>query len=174
MSQGDCRPVKEDFTIRNVLANDAEAIVAIYNHYVTRTRVTFEETAVSLSEMERRIAESRAAELPWLVAERKHTLVGYAYLKRWRPRHAYRFSCESTIYVAPALGQQGIGSALYRDLLDAAQARGIHSVIGGIALPNEPSVRLHEKLGFEKAAHFKQVGFKFDRWIDVGYWQKRL
>jgi phosphinothricin acetyltransferase len=89
-------------------------------------------------------------------------------------RAAYRYSAETSVYVAQGQGGRGIGSALYKALLEELRTRGIHMAIGGIAQPNPASVALHESLGFEKVAHFKQVGRKFDRWIDVGYWELRL
>jgi phosphinothricin acetyltransferase len=118
--------------------------------------------------------EVREASLPWLTAERAGEVVGYAYATAWRVRRGYRYSTEVTVYVAPGVGGLGIGSLLYADLIPALEERGIHIAIGGIALPNEPSVALHEKFGFNKVAHFEQVGLKFDRWIDVGYWQRIL
>jgi L-amino acid N-acyltransferase YncA len=160
--------------VRAALAADAEAVATIYNHYVTHTIVTFEEEEVSASEMSRRIAEVQAASLPWLVAERGSALVGYAYASNWRPRRSYRFSVEVTVYVDPPCAAQGIGSALYARLFTELRGRGIRAVMGGIALPNDASVRLHERFGFKKVAHFTAVGFKFDRWIDVGYWQRVL
>jgi len=81
---------------------------------------------------------------------------------------------EITVYVAPGNVGHGIGSMLYRHLFSILQTLGIHAVIGGIALPNEPSVALHEKFGLEKVAHFQQVGFKFNKWVDVGYWERLL
>ena len=160
--------------VRVAAPEDAEAVASIYNHYVTQTRVTFEEEAVSTSEISRRLAEVQAALLPWLVAERNGLLVGYAYATKWRPRRAYRFSVEATVYVHPDYGARGIGSALYSQLLTELRNSGFHAAMGGIALPNEASVRLHEKFAFKKVAHFKAVGFKFNQWIDVGYWQRVL
>jgi len=93
------------------------------------------------------------------------------YASKWHGRSAYRFSTEITVYLAPAHVGRGIGSQLYARLFPILRDRGIHAVIGGIALPNEASVALHEKFGLEKVAHFKEVGYKFDRWIDVGSWQ---
>ena len=146
-------------------------MAAIYNHYVLQTVVTFEEEPVTSDEMSRRIDEVRAASLPWFVAERADAIAGYACASRWRARSGYRFSSEVTVYLAPEQGRRGIGSALYAELLSALRGSGLHAAIGGIALPNDASVALHEKFGFRKVAHFDQTGFKFNRWIDVGYWQ---
>jgi phosphinothricin acetyltransferase len=161
----------EELTIRPVEDKDADAVTQIYNHYITDTVVTFEEEPIVSTEMRRRFEEVATASLPWLVAERGGTLVGYAYATTWRVRRAYRFSTEVTIYLAPAQERRGIGSMLYTELLGLLRARGMHAAMGGIALPNAGSVALHEKLGFEKVAHFAEAGFKFKRWIDVGYWQ---
>jgi L-amino acid N-acyltransferase YncA len=109
---------------------------------------------------------------PWIVAESEGRIVGYAYATQWRERRAYRFSVESTVYLASDAIGAGIGSALYASLLDRLQQLDVRCVIGGIALPNSASVALHEKLGFVKVAQFEKVGWKQDRWIDVGYWQK--
>jgi phosphinothricin acetyltransferase len=158
--------------IREAAASDAAAIAGIYNHYVLGTVVTFEEEPVSSDEIARRIEKVRSASLPWLVVEADGDVVGYAYAGPWHTRSAYRFSVETTVYLAPAQVGRGIGSKLYGELLSTLQTRRIHAAIGGIALPNETSVALHEKLGFRKVAHFDEVGFKFDRWIDVGYWQR--
>lgn len=157
--------------IRGVRVDDAPAITAIYNPYVLDTIVTFEEEAVTAVEMARRIADVQTSNLPWIVAEDAGALVGYAYATKWRPRHAYRFSTEVTVYVTSGLSGQGIGSRLYQHLLPLLRQHGVHAAMGGIALPNGPSIRLHEKSGFRKVAHFEQAGFKFGRWIDVGYWQ---
>lgn len=160
--------------VRLALPTDAPAICAIYNPYVTTTTITFEEEAVAEPDMAQRIADVGTAGLPWLVAETGGKVVGYAYATRWRVRQAYRYSVESTVYVDPAFVGQGVGRALYDVLLDELRQRGLHLVIGGIALPNEGSIALHEKLGFHKVAHFAEVGMKFGRWIDVGYWQLNL
>jgi len=160
--------------IREAAASDAAVIADIYNHYVTGTVVTFEEEPVSIAEIARRIDEVRSASLPWLVAEVDSHVGGYAYARPWNDRSAYRFSAEITVYLAAAHAGRGIGSKLYGQLLPILQERRIHTVMGGIALPNEASVALHEKFGLRKVAQFDEVGFKFNRWIDVGYWQRTL
>lgn len=146
----------------------------IYNYFIQETTVTFEEQAVSAADICERIREVQTSKLPWLIAEDSNSLVGYAYASRWKGRCAYRFSVEVTVYVEHALTGQGIGSKLYQQLLPELQSRGIHVALGGIALPNDASVALQERFGFEKVAHLREVGFKFNRWIDVGYWQKIL
>lgn len=157
--------------IRTATPQDAAPICAIYNHYVATTTISFEEQPVGVEEMAARIAACR---LPWLVLEEDGALLGYAYASPWRVRPAYRHAVESSVYVAPAATGRALGPALYRQLIAALRAAGLHTVIGGIAQPNEASVRLHERLGFRKVAHFEQVGFKHGRWIDVAYWQLHL
>lgn len=156
--------------IRAGTIDDATAVAEIYNHYVRATVVTFEETPVSADDMARRIADVGAL-FPWLVFEDAGAVVGYAYASAWKSRSAYRFSVESTIYLAASEQGRGIGTELYGALLAELKQRGFHSAVGGIALPNPASIALHEKLGFKKIAQFAEIGRKFDRWIDVGYWQ---
>lgn len=159
--------------IRLAHAGDAAAIAAIYNHYVSTSTISFEEEPVSVNEMAQRIQDV-GSRLPWYVYEQDGAVIGYAYATPWRARSAYRFSVESTVYVAPDRPRQGIGSQLYRTLIENLRARGIQVMLGGIAQPNVASVRLHERLGFEKVAHFNRVGLKFEQWVDVGYWELQL
>lgn len=160
--------------VRSALPEDSTRISEIYNHYIKTSTITFEVDPVTASEMEARIHDVQSLSYPWLVAADGSDLLGFAYGSRWKSRAAYQHSSEITAYVRPGLERAGVGSALYSQLLPALKAIGVRTVIGGVALPNEASVRLHEKFGFEKCAHFKNVGFKFDRWIDVAYWQRAL
>jgi phosphinothricin acetyltransferase len=161
-------------TIRAAELSDSSAIAAIYNHYVAKTVITFEDEPIEAAEIARRIGDVRSASLPWLVAEENSQVVGYAYATPWKARPAYRFSVEVTVYVALDSAGRGIGSMLYSNLFSILETLGIHAAIGGIALPNDPSVALHEKFGLKKVAHFQQVGFKLNRWVDVGYWERTL
>ncbi|GAB3733377.1 GNAT family N-acetyltransferase [Luteimonas pelagia] len=160
--------------IRPARGTDAAAIASIYNHYVADTCVTFETQPVADGDMADRIAQAGTDGLPWLVVEDAGRVAGYAYASKWKGRCAYRYTAESTVYLAPGSTGRGLGEPLYAALVDALADAGMHAVIGGIALPNPRSIRLHERLGFRKVAHFEQVGFKQDRWIDVGYWQRLL
>ncbi len=160
--------------VRPMDPEDVAAIARIYAHYVLTTTISFEEDAVSEVDMAARVADVRAAGLPWLVADEAGAVVGYAYASKWKARSGYRFSTECSVYVAPGFTGSGVGTRLYATLFDELKRLGLHTVIGGIALPNDESVRLHEKFGFVKVAHFKETGFKFGRWIDVGYWQRAL
>lgn len=156
--------------IRHAKESDGAAIAVIYNHYIEKTVVTFEESLVSGEEMGSRIRGITEG-LPWLVLEEHDCVLGYAYAGRWHGRCAYRFSAEITVYLDHESGGKGYGSLLYERLLADLRAQKFHVVIGGVALPNPASVALHEKFGFKKVAHYEEVGFKFDQWIDVGYWQ---
>ena len=157
--------------IRSVKKSDSGSIAEIYNQYVKETSVTFEIEPVSDTEISSRIEECQANNLPWLVAEDNGQVIGYCYASKWKGRSAYRYSVEATVYLEPSVRSKGWGTRLYSELLDSLSSKGVHAVICGIALPNEASVALHEKFGMQKVAHFREVGRKFDRWVDVGYWQ---
>lgn len=160
---------------RSVLPGDASAIAAIYNPFISDSVVTFEESLIDERVILERVDRVRSLNLPWLVAEDsldRSTILGYAYATPWRERRSYRFSCETAIYMLPVASGKGLGTRLYSTLLGQLQDAGMHVAVGGITLPNPASVRLHEKLGFQKVAHFQQVGWKFDQWLDVGFWQK--
>ena len=156
--------------IRAARHDDATAIAEIYAHYIEHTVVTFEEQPVGADAIRSRMGDLESG-LPWLVCEQDGKVIGYAYASEWNGRCAYRHSAEVSVYLDHREVGRGIGMRLYSQLLDDLRARSFHTVIGGVALPNAASVALHEKLGFEKVAHFSEVGWKFEKWIDVGYWQ---
>lgn len=161
--------------IREVTIKDAKAISEIYNYYITDTVITFEEQTITPADMLSRIEAVQDNDLPWFVIEDATSqVVGYAYAAKWRERFSYRFSVEVTAYISKDHGSRGLGSQLYQTLFESLKDKGIHSVIGGITLPNDASVALHEKFNMKKVAHFTEVGFKFNRWLDVGYWQASL
>ena len=159
--------------IRPISSSDAPAIAEIYNHYILNTTATFEEEPIKVEVMATRIANI-TNEYPWIVYEDNGTIIGYAYLNRLHARSAYRFTAEASVYLHREAQGLGIGTKLYKALFQTPNAAKIHSIIGGISLPNEASVRLHERFGFKKVAHYNQAGFKFEKWIDVGYWQKMM
>jgi phosphinothricin acetyltransferase len=163
-----------DISVRPARESDAAALARIYNHYVSTTCITFETDPVSAREMAQRVAETARDSLPWLVASLSGEVAGYAYASKWKGRCAYRYTVESTVYLDAAHTGKGLGLPLYAALIDAIRGLSLHAVIGGIALPNARSIRLHERLAFRKVAHFEQVGYKQDLWIDVGYWQLML
>ena len=135
--------------IRLATTEDAAQICDIYNHYVEQTTITFEEQPVAPDEMEQGIAET-LKDLPWLVREEGGTVQGFAFASKWKGRCAYRYSVESTVYLRLEAQGRGIGSKLYQEILFQLSNRRMHTVMAGIALPNDASIKLHEKLGFEK------------------------
>lgn len=158
--------------IREVQLADAQAITDIYNYYVTDTVVTFEEVPIDAADMSQRITKIATDNLPWYVAEDENgQVIGYAYAAKWHQRFSYRFATEVTVYLRHDVQAKGYGTKLYQTLFTELKARGIHTAISLVTLPNDASIALHEKFGFEKAAHFKEVGWKFEQWLDVGYWQ---
>ena len=161
--------------IRDVKEDDVAAVADIYNYYVENTVITFEEKPVEAKEMGARIAEVLRS-YPFYIwhCQESDRVLGYAYASIWKGRCAYRRSAEVSVYLHPEAVGEGVGSQMYARLIAELQARSVHAVMGGIALPNEASVALHEKFGFEKVAHFREVGWKQNRWIDVGYWQRIL
>ena len=159
--------------IRPVHPNDAPSIADIYNQYILSSPATFEEEALAPDEMRQRIVDTTRT-YPWFVCEEEGKLLGYSYARQWRERAAYRHSVEVTVYLHPSDVGKGRGSALFDALLSELRNRRFHSVIGGVALPNPASIALLEKFGLRRVAHFKEVGHKFGRWIDVGYWQLAL
>jgi L-amino acid N-acyltransferase YncA len=159
--------------IREVQTRDVNALCAIYNHYVKNTIVTFANTPASEETMAETIVTAGPS-LPWLVWEEPGAdrVTGYAACSAWKSRCSYEHSLETTIYLEHGTAGQGTGTLLYGELLARVEEAGYHTALSGIALPNPASVALHEKLGFEKVGHLKEVGFKFGQWVDVGYWQK--
>ena len=162
--------------IRPATPSDAAAICAIYNYYIENTVISFEETPVETAEMEARLRKisSRYPCLVW-EAEAAGTVPGevngYAYINTWKERSAYKFAAELSIYLRNGLQGRGIGRQLMERLLDEVRKTDIHALVSGITLPNERSVALHEKFGFKHIARFEEIGSKFGRWLDVGYWE---
>ncbi|MEM1405433.1 MAG: N-acetyltransferase family protein [Bacteroidota bacterium] len=156
--------------IRKAHLSDDLNIANIYNYYILNSMSTFEEQPVSQGEMRLRIEQVQVS-LPWLVYETNNEIRGYAYATQWKPRSAYRNTVESTVYVRYDSYGKGIGRQLYEKLIEELKALKLHAVLAGITLPNEASMVLHEKLGFTKVGKLKEVGYKFEKWADVGYWE---
>ncbi len=157
--------------IRKVSDSDVNSIVQIYNHYIATTTISFEEDPVTYTEMAQRVNKVLDSGMPWYVAEEDGEITGYAYAGQWKARSAYRFTVEPSIYVAVDKTGKGVGSMLYRKLLETLKEMGIKNAVSSIALPNQSSVALHERMGFQKVGEFSNIGFKFERQISVGYWQ---
>ncbi len=160
--------------VRACLDEDLPAIQAIYSHYVLTAVATFEIVPPTLGDWQRKKAEIESYGLPFLVATIDDELVGYAYCSRWRPRPAYRFTVEDSIYVAPQAVGRGVGSALLPALLAEAAAVGARQVVAVISGEVKPSLALHARFGFREAGRLHAVGYKFDRWLDTVLMQKAL
>jgi len=161
------------FGIRSATQADAAALLAIYAPFVEHTAVSFETAAPDVAEFASRIRKANA-QFAWLVAERDGTLLGYAYGSTHRERAAYRWSVETSAYLDPRFQRQGIGLALYRALLPQLAARGFCHAFAGATLPNDASIALHRRAGFEPIGVFESVGRKFGRWHDVAWMQRKL
>ena len=159
--------------LRAATFDDAAAIAEIYAPFVRGSAVSFETEPPGAEAMRARI-EAGGALYPWLVAEEERTVLGYAYAARFRDRPAYRFAVETSVYLRPDACGRGLGRRLYEPLLASLEAQGFTQAIAAITLPNAASVRLHERLGFERAGTYRQVGWKLGAWHDVGLWQRPL
>ena len=163
-----------DFRIRDAdPARDAAPCAAIYAPHVEGSPVSFEERPPDAAEMAARIERYRASHA-WLVAEREGEVVGYAYATAFNERPAYRWSTSVSVYVAADAHGTGIGRALYGALFDRLRERGFRMACAGITLPNEASVGLHERLGFELIGVNREIGWKQGAWRDVGWYQLEL
>lgn len=164
---------REGLSIRPATADDAGAVLAIYAPAVEESVATFETEVPSVDEMRRRMAEVSERH-PWLVAEDGGRVVGYAYAAPYHPRSGYAWSCEVSVYVSEAARGTGAGTALLRSLLEELTARGFVNATARIALPNDASVALFERAGFERIGLARGIGFKLGRWVDVAEWHRRL
>lgn len=157
--------------LRKMALSDATKICDIYNYYVENTVVTFETVAVSESEMQERIREIIDSGNPAFVIEVDGKMAGYCYLHLWKERAAYTYSKEVSIYLHKDMRGKGIGGFLFDHLLKSVDSNSTHVLMAIITVPNEVSVKLHEKFGFKQVGYMKQVGRKFGEWRDVGYWE---
>ena len=165
---------KEIALIRDAQENDFSTISEIYNHYIRHTIITFEENEIDRNEISIRVEKVKSVGLWWLVLEEDRKVIGYAYATKWHERSAYRHTVEVSVYLHHECVGKGFGTKLYEELFSRLRERNLHVAIGGIALPNPSSTKLHEKFGMKKVAHYKEVGYKLGQWIDVGYWQVQL
>lgn len=159
--------------VRAATLDDASACAAVYAPYVEATAASFETEPPSTEAMAGRIAAALGSHA-WLVAERAGTVVGYAYATAYRARRAYRWTCETSVYVDAAAQGGGVGHALYEELLARLTARGFRTAVAAMTLPNPASARLHEALGFTRSGVLTDVGWKGGRWHDVALYQRAL
>jgi L-amino acid N-acyltransferase YncA len=160
-------------SIRPAVAADAAACAEVYAPYVTGTCISFEIAPPTPEQFTERIADAQAAH-EWLVAERSGLVIGYAYAHRFAERAAYQWSCETSIYLASEVRGQGVGRALYAELLGRLAALGYRRAFAGVTLPNEASVGLHRAFGFRDAGRYDRVGWKDGGWHDVAWLQRDL
>jgi phosphinothricin acetyltransferase len=159
--------------IRPVHIRDTNALLDIYNYYVINTVVTFDIEPLTVLTFQDKL-NSINAEYPFIVFEEGNEILGYAYGSKFRPKPAYNHTVESTIYVKHTAHGKQVGTKLYSELLKQLKQTNAHTVLGVLTIPNEASIKLHEKFGFEHVAHLKSVGLKFGEWQDVGIWQLNL
>ncbi len=160
--------------IREAVYSDIDDIASIYNYYIRNSTATFEEQEVDAQEIWQRVSNVQQSGYSWLVANDEDSILGYAYAAQWKDRSAYRHTAEVSVYLSHTVQNSGLGTRLYQALFNTLKNQNIHVAIGGITLPNPASVALHEKFGMHQVAHFKEVGFTFGQWLDVGYWQVNL
>jgi phosphinothricin acetyltransferase len=159
--------------IRLAQEADADAIAMIYAPIVDATVISFETVAPDRQEMAQRVSETLRL-YPWLVCELGGRIAGYAYASRHHERSAYQWSVNASVYVDAGRRGLGVGRGLYLSLFAILVAQGYFSAYAGVTLPNPASVGLHEAMGFEKVGVYRNVGFKFGAWHDVGWWQLAL
>ncbi len=159
--------------IRLAKPTDAAAILDIYAPYIKTTSLTFETEVPTITDFNNRI-KSYLENWPWLVYEENGIVVGYAYASRYRERVAYQWGVECSVYIHDDFQRKGLASALYRKLFAILKAQGFTTVYAVVNLPNDPSVILHEKMGFRYFATYENVGYKLGKWKNVGWWQLQL
>ncbi|GGD02811.1 GNAT family N-acetyltransferase [Hyunsoonleella pacifica] len=159
--------------VRHFTKDDISALLDIYNYYVSNTVATFDIEPLSFEVFEAKVNRINS-EYPFLVFEEHQEILGFAYASRFRPKPAYNFTVESTVYVKHNAHGKHIGSKLYEALIKKLKQTETHTVIGALTIPNDASVRLHEKFGFREVALLKEVGLKFGKWHDVAMYQLRL
>ena len=160
--------------IRNVKMSDAKDITEIYNYYIENTVITFQTDLLSVEETEKKIEEILLKGFPYIVYEENNEVIGYAYAGVWRDRKAYEITLETSIYLDQSKIKKGIGRQLYKELIERSRQIGVHSLIGGVSVPNEGSKKLHLEFGFELLGTFKEVGQKFNKYVSVEFWQLML
>lgn len=162
------------FQLRPFQWSDVPAITTIYRHYVDHTAITFDTEAPGEEAIAEKYAGLKKLGHPLIIAEREGRTVGYAYASFYRPRAAYRFTCEDSIYLDPGEKGRGIGKALLTELLEQSRAFGFKQMLAVITADTANSIAIHEKFGFKRVGYYEAVGLKFDRWHDIVHLQRAL
>ena len=163
-----------DLVIRPYRPDDIPAVTKIYGHYVRETVITFETSAPDEAEMATRFATISGKGHPLLIGEMDGEVIGYAYASTYRPREAYRFTCEDSIYLAPTAVGHGVGTRMLARLIDESSKAGLKQMLAVITAERENSIRLHLKHGFRMIGRYEALGYKFDRWLDIVHMQRAL
>jgi L-amino acid N-acyltransferase YncA len=163
-----------DTILRPFAWSDIPAITAIYRHYVDNSAITFDTEAPGEAAIAEKYAGLVKLGHPLIIAERAGKVAGYAYASFYRPRAAYRFTCEDSIYLDPVETGKGLGRRLLTELLDQSKAFGFKQMLAVITADTANSIAIHEKFGFERVGYYSAVGYKFDRWHDIVHLQKAL
>jgi L-amino acid N-acyltransferase YncA len=163
-----------DLVIRSYSPADIPAVTRIYGHYVRDTVITFETEAPGEAEMASRFSTIVGKGHPLLIAEQDGQVVGYAYASTYRPREAYRFTCEDSIYLAPDAVGKGLGGLLLGRLIEDSHKAGLKQMLAVITAERENSIRLHARHGFRFIGRYEALGYKFDRWLDIVHMQRAL
>ena len=161
-------------TVRNATEDDLPAMLEIYNEIILNTLAVWHEQAHTLAMRKEWFALKKEQDFPVLVAESQGIILGFATLSTFRPWSGFRFTVENSVYVRPENRGQGVAKLLLPALIDAAKQLNIHAIVAGIEATNDISIALHEKFGFIEVAHFKEVGFKFGKWMDLKFMQLTL
>ncbi len=161
-------------TVRNATEDDLPAMLEIYNEIILNTLAVWHEEAHTLAMRKEWFALKKEQGFPVLVAESQGVILGFATISTFRPWSGFRFTVENSVYVRPENRGQGVAKLLLPALIDAAKQLNIHAIVAGIEATNDISIALHEKFGFIEVAHFKEVGFKFGKWMDLKFMQLTL
>ena len=159
--------------VRFATPDDAADILKIYSEYILTKATTFETEVPTLDQFRHRI-EQILIKFPWIVCRINNSLAGYTYASAFKEREAYQWSAECSVYLSHAFMNKGIGKILYKTLFPIIKYQGIRNVFAGIALPNDPSVHMHERLGFKPIAVYENIGYKLGQWHNVGWWKLQL
>ena len=156
-------------TIRDATIEDVPELLAIYNDIIINTTAVWHEEPHTIAMRQQWLAEKATEGFPVFVAEEDNKIIGFSTIGPFRPWFGYRFTVENSVYVASASRGKGVAKLLLPPLIDASKKLGLHAIVAGIEASNEASIALHQKFGFVEVAHFKEVGFKFGRWLDLKF-----